>query len=84
MTLGIVDKTSTMNPDLRKELLYSWEYGFIEDKFEEIEPSSTNLLRINESRKSEKALTNPLKGKFVSETPHTVKTAAGRLERRII
>ena len=28
----IVDETSTLNPDLRKELLYSWQYGFIEDK----------------------------------------------------
>ena len=28
----IVDETSTINPELRKELLYSWERGFIEDK----------------------------------------------------
>ena len=66
----IVDKTSTINTELRKELLYSWEYGFMEDKPEELEPS-TNLLRRDENRKSGKALTNPLKGKVVSETPHT-------------
>ena len=55
----IMDETSTTNPDLRKEFLYSWEYGFIEDKLEEIEPSSTNLLRKDGSRKNGKALTNP-------------------------
>ena len=71
----IVDETSTKNPDLRKELLYSWEYGFIEDKPEEDDQRSPNLLRKDEGRKSGKALTNPLKGKVRSETPHTVKTA---------
>ena len=77
----IVDKTNTINPELPKELLYSWEYGFIEDKPEELEPS-TNLLRQDESRKSGKALTNPLKGKVVSETAHIVKTAAGAVYRK--
>ena len=77
----IVDETSTINPELRKELLYSWEYGFIEDKPEEVEPSSTNLMRKDGDRKSGKALTNPLKGKEQSETPHTVKTAAGAIYR---
>ena len=78
----IVDKTSTINPELRKELLYSWEYGFIKDKPEEVEPSSTNLLRKDEGRKSGKALTNPMKGKVQSETPHPVKTAAGAIYRK--
>ena len=77
----IVGETSTINPELRKELLYSWEYGFIEDKPEDLDPS-TNLLRKDENRKSGKALTNPLKGKVVSETPHTVKTAAGAVYRK--
>ena len=31
----IEDETSTINPELRKELLYSWERGFIEDKPED-------------------------------------------------
>ena len=78
----IVDETSTINPELRKELLYSWDYEFIEDKPEELEPS-TNLLRKDENWKSGKALTNPLKGKVVSETPHTVKTAAGAVSGKI-
>ena len=55
----IVDELSTRNPELRKELLYSWEYGFIEDKPEEVEPHSNNLLRNDEGRKSGKAVTNP-------------------------
>ena len=77
----IVDETSTINPELRKELLYSWEYGFIEDKPEEIKPND-NLLRKDVNRKSGKGLINPLKGKIVSETPHTVKTAAGAVYRK--
>ena len=28
----LVDETRTINPDLRNELQYSWEKGFIEDK----------------------------------------------------
>ena len=75
----INDATSTINPYLRKELLYSWEYGFIEDKPEEEGQRSPNLLRKDESRKSGKVLTNPLKRKVQSEAPHTVKTAAGAI-----
>ena len=73
----IVDETSTINPDLRKELLYSWQYGFIEDKPQEYTvQGSPTLLRKDESRKSGKALMNTLKGKVQSESPDTVKTAA--------
>ena len=82
----VVDETSTINPELRKELLYSWQYGFIEDKPEEAEfeiSGSPNLLREDENRMGGKALTNPLKGKVQSETPHTVKTAAGSVYRKI-
>ena len=79
----IVDETSTINPDLRKELLYSWEYGFIEDKPEEDDQRSPNRLRKDEGRKSGKALKIPLKGKVRSETPHTVKTAAEAIYRKI-
>ena len=78
----IVNETSTINPDLRKELLGSWEYGFSKDKPQEDEPRSPNLLRKDENRKSGKALTNPRKGKVQSETPHTVKTAAGAVYRK--
>ena len=79
----VVDETGTINPDLRKELLYSWQYGFIEDKPQEAELSrSPNLLRKDENRKSGKALTNLLKGKRQSETPLTVKMAAGAVYRK--
>ena len=74
----VVDETSTINPELRKELLYSWERGFIEDKQPAVADNwSGSFLRKHEQRKSGKALTIPLKEKIVSETPSTVKTAAG-------
>ena len=58
----IVDKTSTINPDLRKELLYSWQYGFIEDKpREDALTGSPTLSRKYDNRKREKALTNSFK-----------------------
>ena len=62
--------------------MFSWEYGFIEDKIPEVDPTSTNLLRKNEGQKSGKALTNPLKGRVQSETPHTIKTAEGAVYRK--
>ena len=65
-----------------KKLLYSWEYGFIEAKPEEVEQRSPNLLRKDEGRKSGKTLTNPLKGKVQKETPNTVKTATGAIYRK--
>ena len=79
-----MDETSTIKPDLRKELLYSWEKGFIEDKpaEEQNHAWSTILLRKDESRNSGKALTNPLKGKLTSQTRSTVKTAAGAIYRK--
>ena len=55
-----VDETSTINPELRKEMLYSWERGFIEDKPELTTNqchSSPILIRKDEGRKSGKALT---------------------------
>ena len=63
----IVDETSTINPELRKERLYSWERGFIEDKPEDSvsqEKWSPILLRNDEGRRSGKALTKPLKLKL--------------------
>ena len=79
----VVDETSTINPELRKELLYSWERGFIEDKqTTSKEDLSGSFLRKHEQRKSGKALTIPLKSKIVSETPSTIKTAAGAVYRK--
>ena len=79
----VVDETSTINPELRKELLYSWERGFIEDKQTTLkEDLSGSFLRKHEQRKSGKALTIPLKTKIVSETPSTIKTAAGAVYRK--
>ena len=79
-----MDKTSTINPDLRKELLYSWEKGFIEDKPAEEQNNAWSpvLLRKDENRKSGKALTNPLEAKVTSQTPFTVKTASGAVYRK--
>ena len=78
----IVDETSTKNPEHRKELLYSWERGFIEDKQgAETDNWSRNFLNKHKQRKSGKALTIPLKGEIVSETASTVKTAAGAVYR---
>ena len=57
----IVDETNTTNPELRKDLFYSWERGFIEDKPEDIVSQNQwtpILLRKDEGRKSVKALTN--------------------------
>ena len=80
-----VDETSTINPELRKEMLYSWERGFSKDKPElttNQRHSSPILIRKNEGRKSGKALTKPLKGRVVAETPSTVKTAVGSIYRK--
>ena len=78
-----VDETSTINPELRKELLDSWERGFIEDKQPTVtENLSGSFLRKHQQRKSGKALTILLKEKVVSETPSTVKTAAGAVYRK--
>ena len=80
-----VDETSTINPELRKEMLYSWERGFVEDKPEAISQQrqlSPILIRKDEGRKSGKALTKPLKGRVVAETPSTIKTAAGSVYRK--
>ena len=79
----VVDETNTINPELRKELLYSWERGFIEVEQPAINDNwSGSFLRKHEQRKSGKALTIPLKGKIVSETPSTIKTAAGAVYRK--
>ena len=71
-----MEKTSTINPELQKE---------IEDKPEDSVSQrqwSPILIRKDEGRRSGKALTKPLKGKVISETPSTVKTAAGAIYRK--
>ena len=52
-----VYETSTINPELRKEMLYSWKRGFVEDKPDDIvnqRQSSSILLRKDEGRKAVK------------------------------
>ena len=78
----LVDATSTIDPELRKELLYSWEKGFVEDKPKGSEWNSHNLSRRDETRKSGAALTKPFKGKVAFDSPKTVTTAAGAVYRK--
>ena len=78
----LVDDTSTIDPELRKELLYSWEKGFVEDKPKGSEWNSHNLSHRDETRKSGAALTKPFKGKIAFDSPKTVTTAAGAVYRK--
>ena len=78
----LVDDTSTIDPELRKELLYSWEKGFVEDKPKGSDWNTQNLSRRDETRKSGAALTKPFKGKVASESSKTVTTAAGAVYRK--
>ena len=79
----LVDETGQLNPDLRKEMIYSWEKGFVEDKIENQCKSPTKtILRKDPLRKSGQALTRPLKGKIVSETDSTIRTSAGSIYRK--
>ena len=79
----LVDETGQLNPDLRKEMIYSWEKGFVEDKIENQCKSPTKtILRKDPLRKSGQALTRPLKRKIVSETDSTIRTSAGSIYRK--
>ena len=78
----LVDASSTIDPELRKELLYSWEKGFVEDKPKGSEWNSHYLICKDETRKSGAALTKPFKGKVATESPKTVTTAAGAVYRK--
>ena len=78
----LVDTTSTIDPELRKELLYSWEKGFVEDKPKGSEWNNHNLSRRDETRKSGAALKKPFKGKVAFDSPKTVTTAAGAVYRK--
>ena len=79
----LVDETGLLNPDLRKEMIYSWEKGFIGDKVEDQRKSPPKIiLRKDPLRKSEQALTKQLKGKIASETDSTIKTSTGSIYRK--
>ena len=67
------------NPhDIENKLTRFQIYQETEDKQPAMNDNwSESFLRKHEQRKSGKALTIPLKGKIVSETPSTIKTAAG-------
>ena len=70
----IVDKTSTINPELRKVLLYSWKRGFIEHK--PIDQSGLSLVRKKLKPEKLKGFEESLKEKMVSESPSMVKRQA--------
>ena len=79
----LVDETGLLNPDLRKEMIYSWEKRFIEDKVEDQSKSPLKtILRKDPLRKSVQALTKQLKGKIASETDSTIKTSTGSIYRK--
>ena len=79
----LVDETGLLNPDLRKEMIYSWEKGFIEDKVEDqCKSPPKTILRKYPLRKSGQALTKLLKGKIASETDSTIKTSTGSIYRK--
>ena len=79
----IVDETGLLNPELRKEMIYSWEKGFIENKeAEHIQSPQKTILRKDPLRKSGQALTKQLKGKIATETNSTVKTTNGSIYRK--
>ena len=78
----LVDATSTIYPELRNELLYSWERGFVEDKPIGSEWNSQNKLRRDENLKNWAGLTKPFKGKVAAESPKAITTAAGAVYRK--
>ena len=72
----IVNETGLSNPEFRKDMIYSWEKGFIEDKEQEnTQAPKKTILRKGELRKSGQALTKRLKGEKLTETGSTVKTS---------
>ena len=80
----IVDETGLSNPELQKEMIYSWEKGFFEDtEQDDTQSPKKKILRKDELRKSSQALTKPLKGKISTETGLTVKTSTGSIHQKI-
>ena len=70
----IVDETGLPNPELRKNLIYTWKNGFTEEKDQETTQSpKRTILCKDEIRKSGQALTKPLKGKISAEKSSAVK-----------
>ena len=79
----IVDETGSSNPELRKEMIYSCEKGFIEDKEKENTQSpQKTILRKDPLRKSGQALSKQLKGKIAAETDSMVTTSTGSIYRK--
>ena len=79
----LVDETGLLNPDLRKEMIFSWEKGFVEDKVEnQCKSPPKTILRKDPLRKSVQALTRQLKGKIASDTDSTIKTSTGSIYRK--
>ena len=79
----LVDETGLLNPDLRKEMIYSWEKGFIEDKVEDqCKSPPKTIVGKDPLRKRGQALTKQLKGKIASETDSTTKTSTGSIYRK--
>ena len=79
----LVDETGLLNPDLRKEMIYSWEKGFVEDKVEnQCKSPPKTILRKDPLRKSGQSITRQLKGKIASETDSTIKTSTGSIYRK--
>ena len=79
-----MDAAGQYNPELRKEMIYSWEKGIIKDKEEKNSPSpKKTILRKDDLRKSGQALTKSLKGKIASETGSTMKSSAGSIYRQL-
>ena len=79
----IVDETVISNPELRKEMIHSWEEGFIEDKEKENTQSpQKTILRKDPLRKKGQALTKQLKGKIAAETDSTVRTSTESFYRK--
>ena len=80
----IVDETGVINPELQKEMIYSWEKGFMGDiEVEHIHYPQKTILRKDPLRKSGQALTKQLKGKIATETDSTVKTTTGSICRKL-
>ena len=79
----LVDETGLLNTDLQKEMIYSWEKRFVEDKVEnQCKSPPKTILRKDPLRKSGQALTKQLKGKIASETDSTIKTSTGSIYRK--
>ena len=78
----IFDKTGLSNPELRKEMIYSWEKGFIKTKMENTQSPQRKILRKDPLRMSGQTLTKQLKRKIAAEIDSTVKTTTESIYRK--